>query len=409
MARKEFPVSQSSLSRNPSYSHYTKNYPIGKDINEFIISTLDPDNGSIQETLSLAGTHLPFQPAEFGVSQEMIKFYYPGGQSDRVPTMQVLGSMDDDVVLTGRFKATKIMDVNRRNEPLIISQILRRFIREGNVCFFQLGDWLKYGLLKNGKIRYKTDADIDWEITISVIGDKNPITGEDRAEEENAILRVFSSDAVEDTNALSDKINNILDLNRQELEKTYLPKINLETFSVKAYLRELLNNSPVGEVFNIGQDIYNGYVSVMRIVDNILDNVEEFVDIAERTSFNINKISQNIQSQISRLYKLQQDLFVSYDQISDALDPFTRLNALNAFSNLFNLSNNLLLDFSSAQDAVRAEQFSSIKETYVAVSGDTYQSISAKFYGTWQRWEELKNLNNYPDTLSGGEIFLIPE
>lgn len=408
MARREYTISQTSLDRKPSYSHNIRNHQIGRDINEFVISTLNPDTGNIQETLTLSGTHLPFQPVTTPVSQEILKFYYPGGQTKRTPTVQVLGSMEEDVVLTGRFKATKIQDVDRRNEPLIISDILKRFTEQGNVCLFQLGNWIKYGLIRQALPKYKTDADIDWEIRICVIGDKNPITGESLKEESNSIVRVFSSDEIEDTSALVDKITQQINENRQDTEKTYLPKISLTPFSIKSYLNKLREVEPIGEIVSVGEAVYDGYLFVIGTVDSVLDNLEEFSEIVEKTSFNIQKIALSIQSNISRLYKIQQDIFLAYNRVSSSFDAFTRLNAYNAIGNLFNLSNNLLLDLNNAQEAVRTEQFSSIQTVHITRANDTYQSISNKYYGTWERWEEIKNFNTGSDTLQGGEVLIIP-
>ena len=408
MARSEYILSQTDLAKRSPYSHQPRNYPAGKDINEFIISTLDPNTGSVKETLSLSGTHLPFQPFTAPVSQDVEKFYYPGGQLNRTPTFHVKGSMDEDIIVRGRFKATKIYDVNRRNEPLTISRILERFVREGNVCLFQLGEWIKYGMLVQTTPKYKTDADIDWEIRIMVIGDKNPINGESLEQENNEIARVFSSDEVEDPTALAQEIARQIDESRKELEESGdLPKCNLTAFTVKAYLNCLRGESPVGRVISVASDIYDGYLEMMEAVDSVLDEVENFSSIVEKTSFEINKAILNVTSQVSRLYKVQQDLFVSYASISSSLDTFSRLGSFNTLGNLINFNNNLLLDFKKIEESLRDEQFNFIQKTYVTKETDTYQSISTRFYGTWERWEEIKDFNGQGE-IQGGELLLIP-
>ena len=72
------------------------------DVTAFIITTLDSENGQEVSVLELAGTHRPHQPFTHGVSQEVYKFYYPGGENRR-PTIQVLGGIDEDVNLKGSF------------------------------------------------------------------------------------------------------------------------------------------------------------------------------------------------------------------------------------------------------------------------------------------------------------------
>ena len=407
MARTEHIISQTPIKRSASYSYKKKNYPQGPDINEFIISALDPQSGNVKETLTLSGTHLPFQPFVAPVSQEILKYYYPGGEAERTPVVQVLGSIDEDVILVGRFKATKIQDVNRRNEPLIISNILTRFVKEGNVCLFQLGDWIKYGMLRKSIPKYKTDSDIEWELHILVIGDKNPITGEQQ-EQTNEIARVFSSDEVEDVTALAQQISLKIEESKNELEEVYLPKVDIVPFSISAYLKELLLKRPQGDVATTAQAVYDAYVNITETVDNIITELEDFASKVERTSFEITRTIFQVQSQISRIYQVQEDLVAAFSEVSATLPIFKRLGSLNTYGNIINLSNNLLLDFKNTENSLRSEQFSSVQQTYVAKEGDTYQSISTRFYDTWQRWEELKNLNGYGETLQGGEILIIP-
>lgn len=407
MARREHVVSQDNLSVQAPYSHRIKNYPDGKDINEFIIQTLDSDSGSVKETLTLSGTHLPFQPFSAQVAQEVEKFYYPGGQLNRIPTVHVLGSMDENVVIRGRFKATKIQDVDRRNEPLTISGILERFVREGNVCLFQLGNWIKYGMLVSTNPQYKTDSDISWEIEILVIGDKNPITGESLEEENEEVARVFSSDEAEDPTVLAEQIARTIDENRQELEGSYLPPVQVNPFSIKAYLSGLLEKGPLGDVASVAQDVYDAYTGIMRVADSILDQIEEFASIVDKTSFEINKAVSQVSSLVSRMYSIQEDLFVSYARVSNNLSTFSRLGSFNTLGNLVNLSNSLLIDFNSIERNLRQEQIAFVFRSYVTKEGDTYQSIATRFYGNWDRWQELRDTNGLGE-LQGGEFLLIP-
>ena len=128
------------------------------------------------------------------------------------------------------LKLQKFKILGRRNEPLIISGILERFVREGNVCLFQLGNWIKYGMLVQSSPKYKTDSEIDWEIRIMVIGDKNPITGESFDSKENDIARIFSSDSSIDPTTIVQEFAQQIDANRKELEQSYLPKVTISEF-----------------------------------------------------------------------------------------------------------------------------------------------------------------------------------
>ena len=90
MAIRRYRDRQTRLSQSAAYSRDIKNYPETPDILEFKISVLDPTSGAVTETLSLQGTHLPHQPFSNPVRQTVMKYYYPGGQANRVPTMQIL-------------------------------------------------------------------------------------------------------------------------------------------------------------------------------------------------------------------------------------------------------------------------------------------------------------------------------
>ena len=151
---------------------------VAQDITELLIEQLDLDTGGVIESLVLEGTNLPHQPFMRSVRQDAVKYYYPGGPPDRRPTVQILGSMDEDVTLKGKLKATKIQGEQRRNDPTIISNIIERFTREGKPVRVQFGQWIKYAVIIQTTPQYHTDADIDYEIAFMILGDENPITGE---------------------------------------------------------------------------------------------------------------------------------------------------------------------------------------------------------------------------------------
>ena len=157
----------------------------------------------------------------------------------------------------------------------------------------------------------------------------------------------------------------------------------------------------------MGQTAYNSNLSMMRSVDNVLDIVEQVPDVVENVSFEISKAIQGLESNISRLYGVQEDVFVAYANVSGSLPAFTRLTAFNTYGNLLNLNNNLLLSYKDIEDSFRGRQFSRINMTYIANEKDTYQSLATRFYGSFDRWEEIKNINGYAE-LQGGEVLLIP-
>ena len=199
MAINNYQTAQLDSQKSPDFTYKPGKSDISPDVKEVLIEKLDPSTGSVSETLSLQGTHLPYQPFIHRVNQEVMRYYYPGGASNRTPTLQILGSKDDDITLTGMLRATKIQDIDRRTEPLTISNILERFVREGYACRISIGSWIKYGVLVEFTPEYHHDSWIDYSLRILVSGDRNPITGEESEGEESTIGRVFGTDSVDYT------------------------------------------------------------------------------------------------------------------------------------------------------------------------------------------------------------------
>ena len=97
---------------------------------------------------------------------------------------------------------------------------------------------------------------------------------------------------------------------------------------------------------------------------------------------------------------------MAFQDIKRAADLDRQLQAFNVFSLLTGLANNFQNQVKIAEDAIRREQVVSIRESYVVIEGDTYQSIATKFYGSVDRWEELRDFN--PGELTPDTVILIP-
>jgi len=137
----------------------------GFEIQEIIDGTLSP------MPLKLVGRMLPFQPFETGGSQQLLKEYYPGNNE---PVVQVLGGREDDVLIRGRFKAKHYRQDTMRGVPAAMQEAVDQLRQRGNLCKFSLGEWQRWGFIESARFRMKTLADIDYEINLSIIGDKPP-------------------------------------------------------------------------------------------------------------------------------------------------------------------------------------------------------------------------------------------
>ena len=159
---------------------------------------------------------------------------------------------------------------------------------------------------------------------------------------------------------------------------------------------------------DVAIDVYSYYTQLLGIVDSVIDQIEEFDSIVDKTVFDIQKAILDLSSQISRLYRVQTNLFTSYNKITtSSLPVFQRLGALNTYGNLINLHNTFLLDINKIDRSFKGEEATFIQRTYVTKVTDTYQSIATHFYGNFDRWEEIRDVNNKGDLIPG-EILLIP-
>ena len=412
IALRQYQSAQQDLRKKPVFSYKkTGGFDTSPDVTEFLIETLDAQNGSIKESLTLAGGHLPFSPFSHPVTQQVMKYYYPGGQANRVPTVQVLGSMDEEITLTGKLWATRIQDVSRRREPLIISNILERLVREGNVCRFTLGDWIKYGVLLEYNPEYTNDAALGYRIRLMVIGDKNPITGEEISGEEDTVARVFGTDTAQDFSQVAQEITNELLAEKADLEGTgYIPRINVSPFSISGYLSRLVEGTPVGDIIDFGRSVYDGWVDIITTIDTVTTSAVNFSEQVERTAEDLQRQILLITSQISKIYAIQENLFVAVSKVDSSIDTFSRLLAWNTIGNLVSYTHRLQGNFSDLKKSTEREEIRNFREIYFTKGGDTLQSISAKFFGNSDRWEELGQINDIPvgDVLQEDTFLVIP-
>ena len=394
MALRSYQDAQQNLQGSQVWSYKQGGLDVGPDLTEFLIQALDPQNGTVKENLTLQGTFLPHQPFERSVSQEIMRYYYPGGQAIREPTVQVLGSMEEDVTLRGEFRATKIRDTDRRTEPLILSDVLDRLVKEGNVCRFTIGSWIKYGVLAEWRPNYHTDSWISWTMRLMIIGDKNPITGAEE-EGEAEISRIFGTSDAEDASQISESMLADMFATKTDLENSgYIPRISVQPFSISGYLGKLIEGTPVGDLVDFGRSVYQGWTDIIASVNNVTSSAVTFSEEIERTAEDIQRQILLITSQISKVYEIQQNLFTAVNRVESGVDTFSRLLAWNTIGDMIAYTHRIQGNFSDLKRSVEREEVTNFREIYFVKEGDTLQSISSRFYGNPDRWDEIRQLNN---------------
>lgn len=365
------------------------------DVTELKIEQLNPETGDVEDSLILRGTHLPFQPLEFITSQEIMKYYYPGGPPERRPTVQIIGSMDEDVVLTGRLKATKLKNISQKDEPLIIAQILERFVREGKPCKIQVGFYIKFVVLKDIKITYRTNSDITYALTIAVLGNENPITGDATKEQEEISDKVFEAESEQDISAQV-----------EALQQEFIAlKEEMKTFGYDYPIKR-------GGILGFIDTLFDTVDQVERIINEADEAINSIVDEIERNVQRLEKALGTVRRIRSRLYRIQTRLYGSYLSIKNATFPNgsntvrQAQSALIIGNSLQQFISNLHLSLKKEEDALTVEAVSFIKRTYVVKDDDTWQTIAVTFYNSPDRWQEIEQLN--PGPLTANRIILIP-
>ena len=393
MAITNYQNAQLDTHKSPDYTYKPGKSDVSPDVKEVTIEKLSAVVGNVIETVSLQGTHLPNQPFIHKVNQEVMRYYYPGGQSNRTPTLQILGSKDEDITLTGTLRATKIQDIDRRTEPLTIANILERFVREGYICRFSIGSWIKYGVILEFTPEYHNDSWINWSMRILVSGDKNPITGEESEGEESTIGRVFGTDRVDYTQVAQTMANEMLTA-KEDLERLrYIPKIEDSPFSITSYFDKLLEGTAVGDSIDFGEEIFESWKEIIGSVDTATTSAIAFADSVEKTTDDIQKQILLVTSQISKIYEVQQKVFNSINKISSSLGTFQRMFAWETVGHMISYGSTVLGHFQDMKKSTEREHIRTFRQVYYSKPGDTLQSISTKFFGDVSRWEEIGTIN----------------
>lgn len=146
---------------------------VGADFDAFDIQEILSSGGADGVRIELVGEWMPHQPFVWGGKQTLVKEYYPGNDE---PTVQVLGARETDLKITGRFKVKRLKGDpdTYRTVPKLLCDALDDMRKRGNLVRLTLGDWVRYGFIEDTNWKMKTLADIEYEISFFVIGDKPP-------------------------------------------------------------------------------------------------------------------------------------------------------------------------------------------------------------------------------------------
>lgn len=347
-------------------------FPDGFQITEFV------DKKLVTETeIKLNGELMPHIPFVFGGELAITKDYYPGSSE---PTIQVLGSRESDIVINGRLKVKHFKPGDRaealRAVPEEIQQSLENFRIRGNILRFKLGEFVRYGFLVNTSFSMKTRADIDYALTLAIIGNTEPVG-----------CRVLNAPRTIP-----------FDINQKLIDE--VTAFNSE-FSV---IPESMPKS-LADIINDGiSDVAGAINNVTSFIDGFLNEVDD------------------LRAAVSRglgLIKHSRNRITAYQRRIGALSPVGQVSLVtgisSGYSNASYLTQSLSSTFSLLAFLAQLQsQLEKIRETeplarHRVQSGDSLQALAVKFYNDSDQWKTIYDHNLLTDTeLTVGAILEIP-
>lgn len=372
-----------------------------------------------REKVVLLADQMPQIPFEFGGTQRIVKDYYPG-QSE--PTVQVLGAREGDITIRGRLKAKKFgkespqgfdvaslgdsitqvaegalqsagnivggafgsaekakrIDESKRRIPQEKQQLIEAMRIRGNLVRITMGDFQRFGFIENAIFRMKTLADIDYEITFSIIGFNPP----------------------SDCKILGRARTVPIDINKELIAASdaFLADFSSVPDDVPRTLAEQIN-SLIGDV-----------AATVSLVTSFVDNTLTEVDAVKNTVTRAIGLIKNARATISST----QRQLGAYDAFLEATFGIST-GAAAAYKNaLFaqQLSSSLrgqaliLANLTAALDNLsKTEPLG----RHRIKSGDTLQEIAQKFYNDHTQWELIYDHNKLQDVNLDDDVGAILE
>lgn len=122
----------------------------------------------------LVGNQLPKDRIPYGGKQQLVKEFYPGNPE---PTVQVMGSREDDIKIMGRFHDRRIQDPTRNQfygAASAVAQGIDEIRKRGSICRLKIGEFVRYGFIESSVFKMKNLGDVEYEINFLVIGEVFP-------------------------------------------------------------------------------------------------------------------------------------------------------------------------------------------------------------------------------------------
>lgn len=357
---------------------FSPDFPAGLVVEEIIDGQIKSLNEGFG--FQLVGSFMPLIPFSFGGEQKVEKTYYPGTSE---PSLQVLGSREDDVTLKGKLKTKRFKDEELKLAASSYQERIDGVRLRGNVLKLTLGDWVRYGFLDKGTFMLNRLTDIEYEIKFTIIGFNLP-TG----------CKFASEDDVEIDRATKDLTNKASELLASS--KNY-PDTMPRTFS------EFLDDqiSTVASAINL----------VTNFIEGAISDIENIVKSANRAVGLIRNARSVVSRSARRIGALKLDI--------DTLGAGQSATSFKAAAQIKNANhiNATLSSYTSLQALLAALQakYASLANTvpykrHLIKDGDTLQRISIKYYNSADNWKKIYDHNKLSSSaLTVGSVLEIPK
>ena len=336
-------------------------------------------DGREAEKVVLAGSFMPFQPFKFGGSQQVVKEYYPGNSE---PTVQVLGPRETDITINGRLKIKKIKDDNFRHLAREYQKQIDAMRIRGNLVKLKLGEWYRYAFIDTVDFGLKTERDIDYSITFTVIGFNPP--------KNSMFLSGSNEDPVQP---------------------------NKELIRLGADLLKEMRNYPESmpqDIIDILDSAINAIAEAVGLVTGFVDGI---ISDAERLNASANRalgLIKNARATVSRTMRTVGQIQMNAAtlgtkfQTEAAKTAATITNANHIHKVQANATSYISL-LANLQARFRNLTFMVPKRRHLVRQGDTLQKVSILYYNTADNWARIFAHNRMTSTtLVVGTVIEIP-
>lgn len=324
---------------------------------------------SPKKKVQLNGNLMPHVPFSFGGEQNIVKDYYPG-QTE--PSIQILGPREKDLTINGRFFDKKYSDTDLYGVATEIQQLVDSIRIRGNLVRIWMGEFQRYGIVKETEFNVKNLGDIEYTITFDIVGFNAPINGK-FIEKKREVPFAINNDLISLAN----------DLQNQSSIPVSVPQ------SIAEKLRDLTN-----------------------IAASAINLVTDFVDT-------VIKVTNDIQKSVQRvlgLIKNAQNKLRQYRNFLGSINPFDssqaltgRYNNASSYTNRFNFASFI----GSFLQRFR-RQFINLVNTlpltsHIVKEGESLQKISTKFYDDPNQWKKILEHNKLTNSdIEIGDTLEIP-